>query len=251
MSVLSTITSSLPNILNLLQGTWDIQYKVSKRDVESEGFLKRVSVGVQTFQDWISRDKPLVDGFEWKSLDFDSFLDMKEVSETSITQSPVENGSFRSVNKVIKPRQIVVTIAKGGIGYGIEDSLAEIKSLLPRARYIINPKKEEDKEGILSKVVNIISDVSSIFSGSSVINRNNKKSSNLPMEFRIITPFDMIDKMNLVKIDYTFKKDTGRNMLVLFLTFQEVLERSSALKKTYKQPSDMPNENVGRLSLQG
>lgn len=249
MSVLSTITSSLPNVLNLLQGTWDVQYKIAERDVKTEGALVKLSNTIQSAKDLVSGIDLLIDGFEWKSLDFDSFIEIKEVQDSQISQSPVENGTFRSINKVRKPKVINVTLAKAGIGYGIEDSLAEVKALLPLARYSKKGASQNDKISLMEKAKNLITDVSSIFSGKQVLNRENKKNTNFPMEFRIVTPFDMISNMNLIKLDYTFKQDTGRNMLLMYLTFQEILERSSYVKKTTKNPSNISNEDVGKMNL--
>lgn len=250
MSVLSTVTSSLPNILNLLQGTWDVQYKIAIRDEESEGALVKLSNTIQSAKDLVSGTEPLVDNFEWKSLDFDSFIELKEVQDTQITQSPMENGSFRSVNKVRKPKTLTVVLAKAGVGYGIEDSLAEVKTLVPKARYVKNPSAEKET-GLIDAAKNLVTDVSNVLSGNPVTNRDNPNPVNLPMEFRIVTPFDMISSMNLVKLDYTFKQDTGRNMLLMYLTFQEIIEKSSYVKKTVKNPSNSSNESVGKVNPVG
>ena len=77
------------------------------------------------------------------------------------------------------------------------------------------------------------------------------KEEGIPMEFRILTPFDMITNLNLIKMDYAFKKDNGRNMLIMYLTFQEVLEVESStisINKKIKTPTSAINENIGRLS---
>ena len=103
MSLLSTITGSLPNVLNLLQGKWAVQYKVQdKRDENIFDTIKNIG---ERFQDWVM---PLTGQVnynqqKWQDIDFDTFVDMQEVSDTKITQNPVEGGSFRSENKVRKP----------------------------------------------------------------------------------------------------------------------------------------------------
>ena len=251
MSVLSTVTSSLPNVLNLLQGRWGIQYKINTKQKSGQSILASFSNGVQNLKDMISGTAPLVDEFEWKDVDFDSFVDLQEIEDTTITQNPIEGGSFRSVNKVVKPKQVKVTIAKAGIGYGIEDTLSEIKMLLPLARYKgqkIN--LEEDEDTLLQSVKNLLTDVSNLASGKMVKDRNNKSKPNLPMEFRIVTPFDMIKNLNLVKMDYTFKKDNGRNMLLLYLTFEEVRSVSVGVTNV-KSPSNSSNFSIGKLSAIG
>lgn len=251
MSVLSTVTSSLPNVLNLLQGKWDVQYKVGEKSQATSGFGKLAQDfqnGISNAIDFLNGQEYQEDGFEWKSLDFDTFFDMQEVAETTITQNPVEGGSFRSTNKIIKPKQIKVTLIKAGIGYGIEDSLAEVKMLLPLARY----KDEKVKRNGLNEVVqNAIESIIKFGKGVLGIEEEvPKKKSPLVMEFRILTPFDMIKNLNLIKLDYTFKKESGRNMLIMYLTFQEILDintRSSAAKNI-KNPTNSDPQNVGLLS---
>lgn len=243
MAFLSTITGSLPNILNLLQGKWDVQYKIaSARDA---GILESIKATVSDFISWANSRPNPNDGAKWKSLDFDSFIDMQEVAETVITKNPVEGGSFRSANKVRKPKILKITLAKAGIGYGIEDSLAEIKMLLPLARYNKNKNKRE-KYGLSGLVDNVKSAITGFFTG--LFTERRDKEEDIPLEFRILTPFDMIKGLNLIKLDYTFKKDNGRNMLLMFLTFEEVIniEQETVLKN----PTDSDKKNIGRLSLQ-
>lgn len=243
MAFLSTITSSLPNVLNLLQGKWDIQYKVGK--VANSGVIP---TGLETATDIISwtnsRPNPN-DGAKWKSLDFDSFVDMQEVAETVITKNPVEGGSFRSANKVRKPKILKVTLAKAGIGYGIEDSLAEVKMLLPMARYN-ESKTKKNRYGVSGIIDNIASAIAGFLTDWGITKVKNEEE--IPMEFRIITPFDMITGLNLIKLDYTFKKENGRNMLMMFLTLEEVIDIQPEVN--IKNPTDSNKQNIGRLSQQ-
>lgn len=256
MAIISTITSSLPNILNLLQGSWSVSYKARKalsldekiksgEEVVSSDWTS--TAGLLAFADFAS--SAFDDG--WNVIDFDSFIDMQEVIDTSITQNPVEGGSFRSVNKVRKPRIIKVTLAKGGIGYGIEDTLKSVRDLVPKARYGAKTVKKD----LMTTMYNT---VFSILSGDTKGTAENvgklmdaTKENGIPMEFRILTPFDMITNLNLVKMDYTFKKDNGRNMLIMYLTFQEMLEVDSNTVSTnqkIKTPTSAINENIGRIS---
>ena len=121
MSVLSTITGSLPNLLNLIQGKWAVQYKkrVPPKDDLKKAWDDLDMFSVESIGNFVNSVANVADdGFE--DLDFDSFIDLQEIQDTTITQNPIEKGSFRSANKVRKPKQIKVTLAKGGIGYGIE-----------------------------------------------------------------------------------------------------------------------------------
>ena len=213
MSVLSSITGSLPNVLNLLQGKWDVQYKTKDGTaLANENSWLNIKGLDLSILNRLNSLPNIINQNTWKSLDFDSFLDIQEIDDTTITHNPVEGSSFRSVNKVSKPKQVKVTIAKSGIGYGIEDSIAEVKKLLPLAR-------------------------------------NMNQNPSFPLEFRICTPFDLISNLNLTKMDYTFKKDNGRNMLILYLTFEEIRSVEKSIESIrVTSPSNIGNVIIGRLS---
>lgn len=222
MSVLSSITGRLPNPLEIVQGTWKVEYKVkTNTENQSLGWLDDWSIISSNAKDLLIKAGQTYGLFpdQWKMLDFTSFIDMEEIDDTSITSHPIEGGSFRSVNKVRKPKELKVTLAKAGIDSGIEDSLDEVKKLLPLARYTI-------RQSVKPKLKSI------------------------PMEFRIVTPFNEIDNLNLTKLNYGFKQDNGRNMLLMYLTFQEVIEKSGVSKKVAKNPTNFGTENIGRLSTQ-
>lgn len=55
--------------------------------------------------------------------DFDSFISFNGSHESQIVQNAVEQGSFRSVNKIKKPNTCIVELAKGGSQYNIENVL--------------------------------------------------------------------------------------------------------------------------------
>ena len=249
MSVLSTITSSLPNVLNILQGKWDVQYiKNAKAKEYVNSKLASLRSMAKTALNFLNGQPNIEEQNEWKSLDFDSFIDIQEIQDTNITTSPIEGGSFRSVNKMRKPKQVKVTLAKAGIGYGIEDTLAEVKRLLPLARY---GGQKVQQYGINEIATNVSSLILSGFQETTTSKSVQKPKNNMVMLFRIVTPFDMIDNLNLVKLDYTFKKDNGRNMLLMYLTFQEILQDDTGLsssKKKVKNPTNITNENIGILS---
>lgn len=249
MSVLSTITSSLPNVLNILQGKWDVQYiKNAKAMEDVNSKLASLRNTTKTALNFLNGQPNIEEQNEWKSLDFDSFIDIQEIQDTNITTSPIEGGSFRSVNKMRKPKQVKVTLAKAGIGYGIEDTLAEVKRLLPLARY---GGQKAQQYGINEVATNVASSLLSGFQETTTSKSVQKPKNNMVMLFRVVTPFDMIDNLNLIKLDYTFKKDNGRNMLLMYLTFQEILQDDTGLsssKKKVKNPTNTTNENIGILS---
>ena len=251
MSVLSTITGSLPNLLNLLQGTWTVQYRkrVPPKDDLGDAWDKLDMTSVSSIGSFVNSVANVTDdGFE--DLDFDSFIDIQEIDDSPITKVPVENGSFRTVNKITNPKQIKVTLAKAGIGYGIEDTLAEIKSLISKARY--GAKNQNNLNEMVDTVKGMWNSAMDFIGADSLKTEINPvKTSGIEMEFRVVTPFDMIERLNLIKLDYTFKKDNGRNMLLMYLTFQEIMGKSgsiSSVTKTVKTPTDSLPSDVGRLS---
>lgn len=253
MSVLGTVTGSLPNLLNYIQGKWSVEYrnKVPLSEKDRESAMNNIKKTDPT--DAISllvsfNDAMALMESGWKELEFDSFVEMNEIDDTTITSHPVEGGTFRSVNKVRKPRIVKVTLAKGGIQSGIEDSLSEVKDLVAKARY--GAEKVRNTAQLITDIVN---SVSSYLEGKSSVIDVRPKIISIPMEFRVITPFETIEKLNLIKLDYTFKQDTGRNSLFMYLTFQEIIERGVTSKKTTKTPKNPTNEskqNVGTVSAQ-
>lgn len=251
MSVLSTITGSLPNLLNLIQGKWTVQYRkrVPPKDDLKKAWNDLDMTSISSIGSFVNSVANVADdGFE--DLDFDAFIDLQEIDDSPITKVPVEMGSFRTVNKITNPKQIKVTLAKAGIGYGIEDTLAEIKSLLPKARY--GAKKQNNLNEMVDTVKGMWNSAMDFIGADSA--KTEIKSvpvKDIEMEFRVVTPFDMIERLNLIKLDYTFKKDNGRNMLLMYLTFQEIMGKSSSISssnKTIKNPTDSLPSDVGRLS---
>lgn len=260
MSILSSITGRLPNLLETIQGTWTVEYRIQtdKTKQEPKGWLNKMGNFATSANDLLIAAGETYGLFPstWQALDFTSFIEMNEIEDTTITSHPVEGGSFRSVNKVRKPKMIKVTIAKAGIGYGVMDSLAEIKGLLPLARYGATKGQTKNIGQALEAAWENSSIVSKTLFGDSNSITPKAKIVSIPMEFRVVTPFETIEHLNLIKLDYTFKQDTGRNMLVMYLTFQEIIERGSSSKttnktvKTPKNPTNFPKQNIGTISLQ-
>ena len=240
----------------MFQGTWTVEYRIrtDKSKQEPEGWLNKLGNFASSASDLLVAAGETYGLFPqtWQALDFTSFVEMNEVNDTNITNYPVEKGSFRSANKVRKPKIIKVTLAKSGIGYGIVDFLAEVKKLLPLARYGIEKREEQNIGRAIASAWNNAAIVSKkLFGGED--SGTKPKLFSVPMEFRVVTPFDTIEHLNLIKLDYTFKQDSGRNMLIMYLTFQEIIERNATVKskeKTPKNPTDTKKQNIGVLSLQ-
>ena len=256
MSILSSITSRLPNLLEIAQGTWTVEYRIrtDKSKEQEKGWLDGWEGFSTNASDMLVKAGQTYGLFPqtWQALDFTTFIEMNEVNDTNITKCPTERGGFRSINKVREPKTIKVTLAKGGVGYGIIDSLAEVKKLLPLARYGIKKREEQNiGQAIAAAWDNAVTVSKKLFGGED--NGTKPKLFSVPMEFRVVTPFDTIEHLNLIKLDYTFKQDSGRNMLIMYLTFQEIMEKnaySSSENKKPKNPTNSKKENVGTLSPQ-
>lgn len=69
---------------------------------------------------------------------------------------------------------------------------------------------------------------------------------------RVVTPFGTMDNMNMIKLDYSYTRDNGANLLVAKMTFQEV--KSGTVKEDYTtltvlSPADTNTQNSGNLAL--
>lgn len=67
---------------------------------------------------------------------------------------------------------------------------------------------------------------------------------------RVVTPFGTMDNMNMIKLDYSYTRDNGANLLVAKMTFQEV--KSGTVKEKWtpqvvKSPADANTQSSGNL----
>ena len=119
----------------------------------------------------------------------------------------MENGSFRSVNKIRNPDTIIVELAKGGYRSGIEAVLSSLKK----------------------------------YQGSTTL-------------CRVLTPFGTINNLNMVKLEYSYTRDNGSNLLVAKLHFQEIIGGTVKAPKnelgTVKNAPDTDTKNGGRVAAQ-
>lgn len=122
-----------------------------------------------------------------KIADFDSFISMNGVSDSQIVENAIEQGSFRSVNKVIKPKRFTIELARGG-GF----------------KFLEN--------GIKNMLYNLEQ-----YQGSTIL-------------CRVITPYGVINNLNLVKLEYSFTQDVGSCLLIARMTFQEVMGKARRQK---------------------
>jgi len=130
--------------------------------------------------------------------DFDSFISMNGSHNSQVVKNAIENGSFRSVNKIKDPNKIIVELAKGGYKTGVEEVLANLK-----------------------------------------------KYQNTTAFCTVVTPFGPIKNLNLVGLDYNFTVDSGSNLLVAKLTFQEIVYNND-YEKEVKYPTLEKLKDMGR-----
>ena len=208
-SVFSTITSSLPAIKI---SSWKVKvYEEKKIVVAEDNFIKSA---INTAKNFVSYSQDLISGIfqetnpEYKEIaEFDSFISLNGNHSSQVVKNAIEQGSFRSVNKIKDPDQIVVELAKGGYRSGIEAVL-------------YNLKKYERSTALC----------------------------------QIVTPFGIIDNLNLVKLEYSFTRDNGSNLLVAKLHFQEIVTNAvnseSFTKKKVKDPGTSNTVSTGHLGAE-
>lgn len=128
--VFATITSALPTIKI---SKWDVQVlKEQKLKQKSDGFISAVRNTVKNAIDWVQDTVAglfqNIDSSYTSICDFDSFISFNGSHDTQVVQNAVENGSFRSVNKIKKPNTCVIELAKGGYRSDIENVLSNLKA---------------------------------------------------------------------------------------------------------------------------
>lgn len=205
----STITSSLPAIKI---SKWDVQVlKESAQKKEPDNvissFIAKAKSGVRFIQDAIAGIFQETGGDYESIAEFDSFISFNGSHESQVVRNAVENGSFRSVNKIRNPDTIIVELAKGGYRSGIEAVLNSLKK----------------------------------YQGSTTL-------------CRVLTPFGTISNLNLVKLEYSYTRDNGSNLLVAKLHFQEIIggtvKKAKNALGSVKLVSDTDTKEGGRLGLQ-
>lgn len=205
----STITSSLPTIKI---SKWDVQ--VSKASLKKQqpdnvisSFISIAKSGIRGIQNAIAGVFQQT-GSDYESIaEFDSFISFNGTHESQVVKNAVENGSFRSVNKIRNPDTIIVELAKGGYRSGIEAVLNSLKK----------------------------------YQGSTAL-------------CRVLTPFGTINNLNLVKLEYSYTRDNGSNLLIAKLHFQEIIggtvKTSKASLGNVKSVGDTDTKDGGRVAQQ-
>lgn len=82
---------------------------------------------------------------------------------------------------------------------------------------------------------------------------NLKKVNDSLLLCRIVTPFGIMDNMNMIKLDYSYTRDNGANLLVAKMTFQEVIggiAKEGFKDIDVKDPSDSKKESTGSKALE-
>ena len=118
------ITNTLSNLMTYHD--WDVQVlKSQKIEPQSDDYIWQVKHSISNVLDWASGSVSNA----WDSIwnkdkkpeayvsigEFDSFVSFNGTRDSQVVQNAVENGSFRSVNKIRKPNTCIVELAKGGM----------------------------------------------------------------------------------------------------------------------------------------
>lgn len=223
-SLFATLTGRIPtDLLSSVTGSWTVQVK--KKDdqtPEPDNWFDKLKKGISDQLNSIKNSIMSFLGFgeeeEWIDIaEFDSFISVNGVHDSDIVENAVEHGTFRSVNKIQKPSILSVELAKGGWKAGIENALKNIK----------------------------------IYQGC-INNSNDKRKSTILC--RIVTPFGIIEDLNLQKIQYSFTRDDGAYLLVCKMDFREIVYYNKAIKNSIsniKSASNTDTKNGGRVALGG
>lgn len=158
---------------------------------------------------------------EWVDIaSFESFISLDGVSDSQIVENAVENGSFRSVNKINRPRTFVVELGQGGSTSKIENILSNLRKYQGNGSLIVGSK--------------------AVYRGDTLC--------------RLLTPYGVVEDLNLKTINYTFDRDGGSNLLIVRLTFQEIKQSYTLTDYTVekvKDPSTADTSNTGKKALGG
>lgn len=112
---LSNVVSLVSNVIT--DNTWTVQVLNEKNLIPNSdniwtSFKKKIKESISSVRNliWGSEDDS-----SWLDIgDFDSFISINGSKSSQIVENAVEGGSFRSVNKINKPREFVVELARGG-----------------------------------------------------------------------------------------------------------------------------------------
>lgn len=127
--VFSTITSSLP-VIKISK--WDVQIlnepvKIEKSDNFLSSLINTAKYAIRLVQDTVSGFFQNTKENYQTIAEFDSFISFQGSHDSQIVKNVIENGSFRSVNKIKSPDTVVVELAKGGYRSGIESVLSKLR----------------------------------------------------------------------------------------------------------------------------
>lgn len=128
-NIISTITTSLPlaKVSN-----WTVKIKQDRKlnpinASDASDFLDVLKNDIKWGQETISGFFQYTESSSEDIAEFDSFISVNGSHNSQIVKNAIENGTFRSVNKIKDPNKIVVELAKGGYKAGVEEVLNKLK----------------------------------------------------------------------------------------------------------------------------
>ena len=217
MAVLSTLFSKITTSLPLFKiSKWDVmvlkgQAPKRRSDEEIKGMYEKATMqGIEALEDWVSGLQDAVAGI---------FQEPQDKYETI-----AKFDSFISFNGS-KEEQIVQNAIERG-------SFRSVNKIKKPSTCVI----ELAKGGYRSEVEACLNALKKV-NGSLLI-------------CRIVTPFGTMDNMNMTKLDYSYTRDNGSNLLVAKMTFQEIMsgkEKETWTKLTVKNPADTNTASSGNI----
>ena len=223
-SIFSSISGRIPtDLLSGITGEWTVQVlKKDDQTPEPDKWFDKLKTGISeqlsSIKNNILKKFNMGEEEEWIDIaDFDSFISMNGVHDSQLVENAVEEGSFRSANKILQPATFTIELAKGGWKSGIDNTR---KNLL-RYQGSLKTKDENIKSTI---------------------------------KCRVVTPFGIIEDLNLKKIDYGFSQENGAYLLVARLEFKEIKSYEILMtkdKSTVKSASNTNTVNGGQKALKG
>lgn len=115
---LSFAGSTISFLSDLVLGDeWSVEVLQEQDKTSSKiGLYTKLRKGISDIKSLTKEIMPFSESSEGyvKIADFDSFISINGVSDSQVVENAIEQGSFRSVNKIIKPKQFTIELARGG-----------------------------------------------------------------------------------------------------------------------------------------
>lgn len=125
----ATITANLPSVK---VSNWTVKVKKERQlnPLNADGLYSAIKIiknDIRWAQEQIAGIFQYTDPDMLDIAEFDSFISFNGQHTSQIVKNAIENGAFRSVNKLKEPNKVIIELAKGGYRSGIEEVLTSLK----------------------------------------------------------------------------------------------------------------------------